>query len=140
MQNIREQSGKHKKRLIALSSDGGVTWDSSYFDDQLIDPVCQASIIDYTLANWKKVILFSNPASETSRENMTVRMSLDNGSSWPISRTINEGSSAYSDLVIQNNGEIGLLYERGNGGGISYANFNLAWLLNGTQIPAKDQD
>ena len=134
MQNIREQSGLHKKRLVAMSSDGGETWDSTYFDQTLIDPVCQASIIDYQLPTGQQAILFSNPASENSRTNMTVRMSLDLGLSWPISRIVNESSAAYSDLVVHNNGDIGLLYERGNGGGIHYVSFNLEWLLNGREI------
>lgn len=136
MQNIREQSGLNKKRLVAMSSDGGETWDSTYFDQTLIDPVCQASMMDFQLPNGQKAILFSNPASDNSRTNMTVRMSLNQGMSWPVSRIVNEASSAYSDLVVQKDGQIGLLYERGNGGGIHYANFNLPWLLNGREIDA----
>lgn len=134
MQNIREQSGMHKRRLVALSSDGGISWDSTYFDNELIDPVCQASIINLLLPDGEEAILFSNPASENERINMTIRMSMDDGRTWPISRTLNEKKAAYSDLVIQKNGMIGLLYERGNNGGIHYAKFNLDWLLNGSKL------
>ncbi len=131
MQNIRHQNGSQRERLVALSSDGGNSWDTTYFDAQLPSPVCQASIIYYQLPNKKRAILFSNPNSKSSRKNMTVRASFDEGKTWLISRIIREGESAYSDLVVQKNKEIGLLYEHGNDGGIHFAQFNFNWLTNG---------
>ncbi len=131
MQNIRHQNGSQKERLIALSSDGGKTWDSTYFDPQLPSPVCQASIIDYTTTEGFRVLLFSNPNSQKYRKNMTVRVSYDDGQTWLLSRIIREGESAYSDLVILKNHTIGLLYEHGNDGGIHFSNFNFEWLSNG---------
>jgi len=131
MQNIRHQSGIQKERLVALSRDGGESWTSTYFDSVLISPVCQSSILSYTMAHGKHAILFSNPESKTNRQNMTVKMSLDDGKSWPIKRVVRAGESAYSDLVEQKDSSIGLLYEHGNDGGIHYANFNMAWLLGG---------
>jgi hypothetical protein len=50
--------------------------------------------------------------------------------SWKVSKTIDPGPSAYSDLVIQDNMDIGVLYEKGNHGGIFYTNFTLKWLSN----------
>lgn len=131
MQNIRHQGGSQKERLVAISSDGGTSWDSTYFDAQLPSPVCQASIIEYTTPDKDRVLLFSNPNSKDRRENMTVRVSYDDGETWLLSRIIREGESAYSDLVIQNSDAIGLLYEHGNDGGIHYAHFTYEWLING---------
>jgi sialidase-1 len=130
LQNIRQQNGKDKCRIIALSSDGGSSWDTTFLDKKLPDPVCQASIIDYTTPLGQQVLLFSNPNSQDSREKMTVRVSFDDGKSWLLSREIRSGESAYSDLVIQADQHIGLLYEHGNDGGIHYANFNWEWLIN----------
>ena len=131
MQNIRQQNGERRERLVALSSDGGVSWDSTYFDDQLISPVCQASIIEYQTPKEENAILFTNPGSKDSRKRMTVKMSLDAGKNWEISRLVRAGDSAYSDLVIMANNDIGLLYEQGNNGGIHFAHFNYEWLVGG---------
>ena len=62
---------------------------------------------------------------------MTVRVSYDDGQTWLLSRTVRTGESAYSDLVIQDDNVIGLLYEHGNDGGIHFAHFNYDWLING---------
>ncbi|MDF1867417.1 MAG: exo-alpha-sialidase [Saprospiraceae bacterium] len=131
MQNIRYQSGESKNRIVAISSNGGTNWDTTYIDKNLLDPICQASMIDYETPMGQRVLLFSNPHSQKNREKMTVRASFDNGQSWLLSREIRSGESAYSDLVIQEDQKIGLLYEHGNDGGIHYAHFNWNWLVNG---------
>jgi len=105
-------------------------------DDTLIDPAVQASLIRLTWADQegsgnRSRLLFSNPAHPRARRQMTVRLSYDDGQTWPVSRMVDPGPSAYSDLVIQADGRIGLLYERGNQGGIWYVNFTLDWLTRG---------
>lgn len=129
MQNIRQQNGTSRRRIVAISSDGGHSWDKTYLEAQLPSPVCQASIIDFENKNGENLILFSNPNSTKRREKMTVRASFDDGQTWLTSREIRSGESAYSDLVIQTDKKIGLLYEHGNSGGIHYAHFNEAWLM-----------
>lgn len=129
--NIRQQNGEKRQRLIARSKDGGQSWEEVYFDSTLIGPVCEGSILNYRTPEGDPALLFSNPASTNSRTRLTVRMSLDEGRTWPIKRLVREGASAYSDLVIQENGQIGVLYEHGNGGSIHYAHFNHAWLIGG---------
>ena len=57
---------------------------------------------------------------------MTVRLSYDEGKSWPVSRLVHEGPSAYSSLAILHDGTIGLLYEGGEEHpyeGITFARF-----------------
>src|SRR5699024_3740124 len=53
-------------------------------------------------------------------------MSCDDGRTWPVSRVFREGAMSYSSLATLPDGNIGLLYEPGNG--IRFAKFNLAWL------------
>ena len=76
MLNIREQNGNSKRRLVVLSEDGGISWKENYFDQALISPVCQSSIL---LFKGKKdtLLLFSGPNSETKREQMTIKGSRD---------------------------------------------------------------
>ncbi|MBM3739874.1 MAG: exo-alpha-sialidase [Acidobacteria bacterium] len=124
-----------KTRTVAWSKDGGSTWSPAAGDANLIDPVCQASIVRLAEPGDPKraPILFANPAS-TRRENLTIRLSRDDAVTWPVSRLLNEGPSAYSDLAALQDGTIGCLYERGVKRAyekITFARFNLAWLTNG---------
>ncbi len=137
MQNIRQQNGETRQRLVAKSNDGGATWSEIYFDSTLISPVCQASMISHQLSTGQEVILFSNPESKNKRENLTIKMSFDNGQSWPVKRVARTGESAYSDLVIQEDDRIGILYEHGNNEGIHYASLNMAWLTGGENYNKK---
>ncbi|MCI0456050.1 MAG: glycoside hydrolase [Gemmataceae bacterium] len=132
--NMRSYHGKNR-RAIATSKDGGLTWSEVTLDQALIEPVCQASLLRYTLAKGggKNRLLFSNPAS-TKREKMTVRLSYDEGSSWPVAKLLHEGPSAYSALVVLPDRTIGCLYERGRKSAyekITFARFTLGWLTDG---------
>jgi hypothetical protein len=119
-----------------FAADGQLAFGPARHDDTLVEPAVQASILRYSWAGaaageGRSRILFANPAHPTARVNMTVRLSYDEGETWPIAKTIDPGPSAYSDLVVGSGGDIGLLYERGNAGGIVYAAFPLAWLTDG---------
>ena len=87
MLNIRSYRGDHR-RLVALSTDGGETFSPPVKDDTLLEPVCQASILG--LSEGPGDILFSNPAS-TKRERMTVRLSTDQGKTWPHAQVLHDG-------------------------------------------------
>jgi sialidase-1 len=73
--NIRSYRGNNR-RLVALSKDGGETFSEPVEDKELVEPVCQASILRHLPVPGG--VLFSNPAS-TRRERMTVRLSRDGG-------------------------------------------------------------
>ncbi len=85
----------------------------------------------------KSRILFSNPDSKT-RDHMTVRLSYDEGKSWPVSRLLHEGPAAYSGLCKLRDQTIGNLYERGSASPyerITFARFTLEWLTRGKDRP-----
>lgn len=133
--NMRSYAGK-QHRAIALSYDGGLTWSPLRLDPTLIEPICQASMIRYTLATeaGRNRLLFSNPADTARRDRMTVRLSYNEGKTWPVARMVYAGPSAYSSLAVLHDGTIGLLYERGAANAneeIEFARFNLAWLAHG---------
>lgn len=100
-------------RQMAESKDGGLTWSPLRGDTTLIEPVCQASMIRYAYKGKKPFLAFSNPASQTARTNMTVRLSSDHGKTWKQSQVLHAGPSAYSNLVVLPNGNLGCLFEAG---------------------------
>src|SRR5687768_6498388 len=76
--NMRSHHGRNR-RAVVTSRDRGETWSEATFDDALIEPTCQASMIRLADPN---TILFANPASK-KRDRMTVRLSRDGGKTWP---------------------------------------------------------
>jgi sialidase-1 len=104
--NMRSYHG-HNRRAVARSRDGGHSWGEVEFDQALVEPVCQASLMSAD-----GLLLFSNPAS-TKRENMTVRASRDDGRTWPVSLVLESGPAAYSCLAPLGRNRFACLYERG---------------------------
>jgi hypothetical protein len=115
MLNMRNYDRSKKNRQVAVSDDGGLIWKDQRFDPALIEPICQAAIERFSWPGkgGRSVILFSNPASEKDRANMTVRASFDEGKTWGTGKVLHAGPSAYSDLAVLPNNEIACLYEAG---------------------------
>lgn len=99
-------------RQTSLSKDGGETWSSLKPDSALIEPVCQGSLLAFKQGR-KSMLAFSNPASQKTRINMTVRLSSDQGRTWKSSLVLHAGPSAYSNLVQLPNGNLACFYEAG---------------------------
>lgn len=121
MLNSRNQSGDIKTRIVSISKDGGASWDTSYFDYNLPDPVCQGSILSFKSKNEKNIIAFINPADTVRRNRLTLRISSNHGKSWFKNIIIDEDLenskndlTAYSDIVFIPPSCIGILYERNN--------------------------
>lgn len=124
LQNMRDGM----TREIAESTDGGISFGPVTRDRDLIDPGCNAGITIYRRGN-SEVLIFTNAAS-ARRRNLTVKISYDQGHTWPIARVINPGSSGYSTVIPLKNGSIGVLYERGGPDAIAritFACFTVAW-------------
>ena len=146
--NIRSES-KRNRRLISVSADGATGWSEPIFHDGLFEPICFASLIRYS--EQPSRILFANPDSQRTgapaaawgawrRENLTVRLSHDEGATWPIAKVVDPGVAGYSDLAVGDDGTIYCLYEGGETGGnmfhnshLTLAAFNLAWLTTGRE-------
>jgi len=129
MLNIRSKP----MRRTALSHDGGETWSAPRDEPLLPDPGNNGSIIRFapeassqdTRAHW---LLFSNTESTNARVNLTVKLSCDDGRTWPVHRTVEAGPSAYSTLTPFGDGRFALLYEGGDYTTITLALFDQRWL------------
>jgi sialidase-1 len=128
------------RKLITVGPDGAGHWGRPQFHEQLWEPICMASITSYP--GQPGTLIFSNPhslarddagreipAGRGKRENLTIKLSRDDGQTWPVSRTLAAGPSAYSDLAVLPDGTILCLYEGDRT--IIAARFLLEWVTAG---------
>ena len=145
MLNMRCSRGKGC-RGVATTNDGGDSWSPLLDDAGLPDSQCQGTLIRYTDVRdggERNRLLFANAAHQSKRQRMTVRVSYDEGETWPVAKVIHDGPAAYCCLTIMNDGTIGLLYEHGDESHyerIGFARFNLEWLTDGMdQLERREQ-
>ncbi len=132
----RAPSGGGGKRVWSTytrgSTPGNGSWSPLVYN--LPDPVCQASLVRHssTLDGApRNRLLFANPGSASSRIQMTIRMSEDEGQTWTVERRIDNRPAAYSDLTVLADGTVGLLYETGDSTAyetLTFVRFSLDWL------------
>lgn len=147
MLNVRSESKAHR-RLVAISPDGATNWSTPKFDDALLEPICMGGIVRYNHGG-QSLILFSNPhnldkekgkaepGKNRDRKNVSVKLSRDEGQTWPVNKLIEDGPSMYSDIAVTHGGTILCFYGRAGdgkgtaafaGGRLTLARFNLEWL------------
>jgi sialidase-1 len=168
--NSRNESMNYR-RLFTFSDDGATNWSTPVFADAFFEPICFGSMCRFTMEplQSKNRILFCNPdsrhdpwvASKPStprsarnrhRTNLTLRMSYDEGATWPVSKVIDPGIAGYSDIAVTPDGLVHVFYEGGSVPGtnshtrnvhMSVVSFDLEWLtegkerLSGAELPLK---
>ena len=136
-------------RIFCKSTDRGQTWGKAYFETELKDPACNGDIIRYSYSTdegseGKSRLLHSLPESTTTRENVTVYLSEDDGETWPIKKRLVDGYSAYSSLTVLPDGTIGALVEEGkwdsnlpgeDGFQLVFYRFTMDWLTSDVTEP-----
>lgn len=135
MINMRNYDRTQTSRAVATSNDGGATWSKVRHDPALVEPICQASFLRYTTAarHDRNRLLFSNPGHgrQGRRRDMTIRLSYDEGQTWPIQRLLWPGPAAYSCLGILPDGRMACLFEGGKQNPyerIIFTTFSRQWL------------
>lgn len=123
MLNMRDDLNKKEKgvtngRAVAVTKDLGKTWVVHPTSNSVLpEPNCMASLISadlYVDGMKKRVLFFSNPDNKNTRSNMTIKASLDEGSTWPEKYQLEiyepEGYG-YSCMTMVDEKTIGILYE-----------------------------
>lgn len=125
------------QRKVAYSKDGGETWGDISSHPELPSPNCQNGLVRYSFADDEKLggrgrLLFSSP-SKGGRVDGIVKMSYDDGQTWPVEKVIGSGPYGYSALTVVKPGVIGLLFEV-NGNPLTtirFTTFTMEWLTDG---------
>ena len=111
MLNMRNGDRRQPNRKISLSNDGGLSWTDPVYDSALIEPMCQGALLRYSFT--PNLLLFSNPRHKRKRKNLMLSLSKDNGKTWTSEISICSKKSAYSDLLVLQNGDVLCMYETG---------------------------
>ena len=117
--NARNQKGSEPAtRLVAHSSDGGRTYDAPFAaEPNITTPVVQNSLIRFAATDRGgagNILVHSGPGHPKRRSDLTIRVSYDEGATWPVATVLHRGPAAYSDLVALHGERIGVLYEAGS--------------------------
>jgi sialidase-1 len=144
-------SDPRNRRVVAYSANGATGWSKPEFIEELLEPGCMAGIVGHPgMADRKKpFLLFSNPhttkRAHKDRVDVTIKLSEDGGRTWPVSRILEAGPSAYSDLAVLPDGTVLCFYESGDPTSprksgrlwayahLTLARFNLEWLMGGRE-------
>jgi sialidase-1 len=131
-------------RYVAESADGGETFGPMRRHSALPAAVCQGATLVLPERNGAKQLLFSDilPWEEglpalpdgAKRSRLTVRLSHDEGETWPESRCITSGPSAYADMTLLADSSVGMLCECGEtryNQRLAFCRFTLAWVRAG---------
>jgi sialidase-1 len=116
--NARDQHGSNPAtRAVAYSSDGGESFDAPFAaDPQIITPVVQNSAIRFAATDQgdeRNVLVYSCPGDARARRDLTILLSFDEGTTWPVKAVVRKGPAAYSDLIKLDDERVGVLYEAG---------------------------
>jgi sialidase-1 len=154
MLNVRNESKAHR-RIIVTSKDGATGWSEPRFHDELLEPICMAGLVRYSKQpeSDRDRLLFSNPHNLARRDgkeepgksrdrmNLSIKLSYDEGKTWPVNRCLEPLWGAYSDVAVTKDGTILCFYGTGAkasfaGDRLTLARFNLEWLTDERDSPS----
>lgn len=126
--NARNNNGTSSgHRTHAVSTDAGASVPVQQVVPSLTTPEAQASVLaleqTYQTTPGDTLVL-SAPSHPTDRQNMRIRYSTDRGTTWHDAAQVNAKRAGYSDLAELTDGEIGLVYEGGDGFSAANIYFN----------------
>lgn len=136
--NILMSSRTTGNRYYSVSTDGGVTWGPRNTWSEIWGNACDADIVRYTstLDGYDKNRLLHTLPNASSRQNVSMWISYDEGTTWPYKRTLCPGTSAYSSITILPDGTIGVYLEEDESVPYKmyYMNFSLNWFTKSADV------
>lgn len=135
--NARRQPGNNL-RGVARSIDGGETWTPLTDDEQLPEPQCMASVLQFSglTDDDRPRLLYSGPNNQVTRIFGAVRLSYDDGLTWPIAKVVWPKIFAYSVLTRIDCRTVGVLFEDNfRAHQLRLARFSIEWLTDGADRP-----
>jgi len=135
---MRDNGPPPKRIMISRSFDGGITW-STVQDTEIPNPGSAADIVVLKSGRW---VLVSNDL-ESGRHRLTLKLSEDEGKTWPFSKNIINGEpesqtrAHYPAIIQSSDGMIHVTFtnqipaEKGksNVKNIAHAVFSEKWLM-----------
>lgn len=113
MINCRDNRGG--SRTVAVTRDLGRTWSLHATDRKALrEPVCMGSLLAWRHPRRGSLLWFSNPDATDGRHSMTIKLSTDQGQTWPERRHLLYDSRkcfGYSCLAPVDDNRIGVIYE-----------------------------
>lgn len=113
MLNMRDDRGGF--RSVAVTSDMGKTWvEHSSSRSALPESTCMGSIITLKTKKGENIMLFSNPDTQKGRHSMTIKVSFDEGKTWPAQYHklyYADDCFGYSCITQIDANTVGVLYE-----------------------------
>ncbi len=149
-------------RAVSTSTDGGLSWGKAEIapSPMNVDPGCVSILLvpgsaarsfDHSslrrplccdpqkggVTRWLagKALVFANAGTCHGRVDTTVRLSLDNGKTWPHAQLL-DTESGYTTPQMLDDGHIGVMYEKG-GCSISLAKVDPTQILKGEALHGK---
>ena len=114
----RSNSTDTNGRVVVTTNDLGQTWtEHPSSRSALIESTCMASLHKHFYhenGKEKSILLFSNPNTKTGRHHMTLKVSFDDGKTWPEEYWMlldERKSRGYSCITSIDENTIGILYE-----------------------------
>ena len=107
----KPQNEEDARRRLSVSTSGIGNWSPTYAHPVLVDPGCEGSMTSTVTAEGQHVLLFVNDADTQSRTHLTVRASLDDGTTWPYALLLDKERAVYSDVALAPNGTAWVVHE-----------------------------
>lgn len=139
------------RHAVAYSPDGATNWTVPVIHPDLYSPISFATAVRFSTKadGGKSRLLYIHPDSKGDtevirwfgprpRNRVSVRLSYDDGKTFPLAKIIEPQRSGYADIAVAKDGMIYCLVERGEIEGnnlntryLSIFKFNLEWLTDG---------